>query len=77
MLIAEHVQPSRSVLANSLYIMGIDVGQGIAPLITASIVVQYGIAYGFITSAGIAAAAALLLAMLSISRKGQGKKGFQ
>jgi len=74
MLIAESIQPSRSVLANSLYMMGIDVGQGIAPLITASIVVQYGLAYAFITSAATATVATLLLVMLNISRKGQGER---
>lgn len=76
MLIAEHIHPSRSVLANSLYIMGIDMGQGIAPLITASIVVQYGFAHAFTASAAIAAAATLLLTMLNISGKKEEKKGF-
>ncbi len=67
MLIAEHVQPSRNILANSLYMMGIDVGQGIAPLITAGAVVQYGLVSGFVVSAAVLAAATALL--VSIGRK--------
>jgi len=65
MLIAEHVQPSRNVLANSLYMMGIDVGQGIAPLITAGVIIQYGLGYSFIVSAAISAAATMLLVWLN------------
>jgi len=65
MLIAEHVQPSRNVLANSLYMMGIDVGQGIAPLITAGVIIQYGLGYSFIVSAAISAAATVLLVWLN------------
>jgi DHA1 family multidrug resistance protein-like MFS transporter len=77
MLIAEHIHPSRSVLANSLYIMGIDIGQGIAPLITASIAVQYGFAHAFTMSAAIAAIAALLLAILNMNKKAESGKGFR
>jgi len=66
MLIAEHIQPSRNVLANSLYMMGIDVGQGIAPLITAGVAVQYGLEYSFILSAAISVTAALLLIWLNM-----------
>ena len=65
MLIAEYVRPSRNVLANSLYMMGIDVGQGIAPLITAGAIIQYGLGYGFIVSAAISAAATVLLVWLN------------
>ena len=65
MLIAEHIQPSRNVLANSLYMMGIDIGQGIAPLITAGAIIQYGLEYGFIISAVISAAATVLLVWLN------------
>jgi MFS family permease len=64
MLIAEYVQPSRNVFANSLYLMGIDVGQGIAPLITAGVIVQYGLESSFIVSAAISAVATLLLIWL-------------
>jgi DHA1 family multidrug resistance protein-like MFS transporter len=65
MLIAEHVRPSRNVLANSLYMMGIDVGQGIAPLITAGLIIQYGLGYSFTVSAAISAAATVLLVWLN------------
>ncbi len=68
MLIAEYVQPSRNVFANSLYLMGIDVGQGIAPLITAGVVVQYGLESSFIVSAAISAAATLLLIWLNMHK---------
>jgi MFS family permease len=68
MLIAEYVQPSRNVFANSLYLMVIDVGQGIAPLITAGVVVQYGLESSFIASAAISAAATLLLIWLKIRK---------
>jgi len=68
MLIADNIQPSRSILANSLYMMGIDVGQGIAPLITAGLVVHYGLEYSFIASAAISAAATLLLIWLNIHK---------
>ncbi len=68
MLIAEHIQPSRNILANSLYMMGIDIGQGIAPLITASVIMQYGLKYSFIVSAAISAAATLLLIWLKIHK---------
>jgi len=64
MLIAEYVHPSRNILANSLYMMGIDVGQGIAPLITAGAVIQYGLAYSFIVSATISAAATGVLVLI-------------
>jgi len=67
MLIAEHIQPSRNILANSLYMMGIDLGQGIAPLITASVIIQYGLKYSFTVSAAISAAATLLLIWLIFS----------
>jgi predicted MFS family arabinose efflux permease len=70
MLIAEYVRPSRNVLANSLYMMGIDVGQGIAPLITAGAVIQYGLGYSFIVSAAISAAATVLLVWLSRQARG-------
>jgi len=65
MLIADHIQPSRNVLANSLYIMGLDFGQGMAPLITASIVIQYGLEYSFMVAAAISAAATLLIIWLN------------
>jgi len=71
MLIAEYVQPSRNVLANSLYMMGIDVGQGIAPLITAGVIIQYGLGYSFIVSAAISAAATVLLVWLNRQVKGR------
>ncbi len=64
MLIADHIQPSRNVLANSLYMMGVDIGQGIAPLITAIVVVQYGLGYSFLVSAAVAAAATALLIII-------------
>jgi len=51
MLIAEHVQPSRNVLANSIYATAVDDGQGMAPLATQGVIVQYGIEYGFVVSA--------------------------
>ena len=60
---------SRNVLANSLYMMGIDMGQGIAPLITAGIAIQYGLASTFTVSAVISAFAAI--AILSMSRFNQ------
>ena len=68
MLIADYIQPSRNILANSLYMMGIDIGQGIAPLITAGVVVQYGLEYSFIVSAAISAAATLLLIWLNVHK---------
>ena len=71
MLIAEYVRPSRNVLANSLYMMGIDVGQGIAPLITAGVIIQYGLGYSFIVSAAISTAATVLLVWLNRQVKGR------
>jgi len=68
MLIAESIQPSRNVLANSLYMMSTDVGQGIAPLITAGVVVQYGLEYSFIVSTVISAATTLSLIWLKTSK---------
>jgi len=65
MLIAEHVSPSRSVLANSLYMMGIDIGQGIAPLVTAGVVVQYGLVHSFSVSALISAIAASMVVLIT------------
>jgi MFS family permease len=69
MLIAERIHPSRNVLANSLYMMGADTGQGIAPLITVGIAIQYGMAYTFIASAVISTFATI--AILLISRLNQ------
>jgi len=69
MLIAEHIQPSRNILANSLYMMGIDIGQGIAPLITAGVAVQYGLEYSFMVSAVISVAAALMLIWLNMHKQ--------
>lgn len=68
MLIADHVQPSRNVLANSFYMMGIDVGQGIAPLITVGAIIQYGLGCSFVVSAAISAAATFLLVLLNIRK---------
>jgi len=65
MLIADYIQPSRNVLANSLYMMGIDVGQGMAPLITAGVVIQYGLEYSFMISAATLATATLLIIWLN------------
>ncbi len=65
MLIAERIRPSRNVLANSLYMMGIDMGQGIAPLITAGIAIQYGLAYTFIVSAFVSAFATIAILLIS------------
>jgi len=59
MLIAEHIHPLRNVLANSLYMMGIDLGQGIAPLITAGVAAQYGLTSTFVVSAVISVIAAI------------------
>lgn len=73
MLIAECIRPSRNVLANSLYMMGIDVGQGIAPLITAGVVVQYGLGYSFIVSAVVSVVAVLLLIWLNKHGQPQAK----
>ncbi|MDH5596321.1 MAG: MFS transporter, partial [Candidatus Bathyarchaeota archaeon] len=69
MLIAEHIQPSRNILANSLYMMGIDIGQGIAPLITAGVAVQLGLKYSFMVSAVILVAAALMLVWLNMHKQ--------
>jgi len=69
MLIAEHIRPSRNILANSLYMMGIDVGQGIAPLITAGVAVQHGLEYSFMVSTVISIAAALLLIWLNMHKQ--------
>ena len=68
MLIAEHVHPSRNTLASSLYMMGIDVGQGLAPLITAGVTVKYGLEHGFTVSAVVSAIATVLVVWL-IRRK--------
>ena len=68
MLIADYIQPSRNALANSLYTMGIDIGQGIAPLITAGVIIQYGLEYSFIVSAAISVAATLLLISLNMHK---------
>jgi len=68
MLIAEHVLPSRNVFANALYLMGVDVGQGIAPLITAGVVVQYGLESSFIVAAAISAVATVLLVWLNMHK---------
>jgi len=68
MLIAEHVQPSRNVFANSLYLMGVDVGQATAPLITAGVVVQYGLESSFIVAAAISALATVLLIWLNMHK---------
>ena len=68
MLIADYIQPSRNILANSLFMMGIDIGQGIAPLITAGVIVQYGLEYSFIVSAAISTVATLLLIWLNIHK---------
>jgi MFS family permease len=68
MLISEYVPPSRNALANSLYMMGIDIGQGIAPLITASVIIQYGLAYSFTVPATILAATTLLIVWLHIPK---------
>lgn len=69
MLIAEHIHPSRNILANSLYMMGIDVGQGIAPLITVGVAVQHGLEYSFMVSAVISVAAVLLLIWLNMHKQ--------
>jgi DHA1 family multidrug resistance protein-like MFS transporter len=71
MLIAEYIQTSRNVLANSLYMMGIDIGQGIAPLIAAGAIIQYGLVYGFIVSSAISAVATLLLVWLNRQARGR------
>jgi len=68
MLIAEHVLPSRNVFANSLYLMGVDVGQATAPLITAGVVVQYGLESSFIVAAAISAVATVLLIWLNMHK---------
>lgn len=66
LLIAQYIKPSRNVFANSLYLMAVDVGQGIAPLITAGVVVQHGLESSFIVAGIISALAALLLILLSM-----------
>jgi len=68
LLIAQYVQPSRNVFANSLYLMAVDVGQGIAPLITAGVVVQHGLESSFIVAGIISALAALLLILLNMHK---------
>ncbi len=65
MLIAEYIQPSRNILANSLYMMGIDIGQGIAPIITMA-AIQFGTEYTFLISSALLATATLPLIWLSI-----------
>lgn len=68
MLIAEYIQPSRNVLANSLYMMAVDIGQGLAPLITTSVVIHYGLGYSFVVSSGALAVATLVLVLLNSQR---------
>jgi len=48
--------------------MGIDIGQGMAPLITAGVVIQYGLEYSFMVSAAILATATLLIIWLNIHK---------
>ncbi len=48
--------------------MAVDVGQGIAPLITAGVVVQHGLESSFIVAGIISALAALLLILLSMHK---------
>jgi len=67
MLIAEYIQPSRNILANSLYMMGIDIGQGIAPIITMG-AIQFGTEYTFLVSSALLATATLPLILLSAQR---------
>jgi MFS family permease len=68
MLIADSIQPSRIAFANSLYVVGFDLGQATAPLLTATIVASYGIQYGFAFSAGLTAALFPILVWLSHHR---------
>jgi len=65
MLIAESIQPSRRALANSLYLMGLDVGQGMAPLITAEAAARHGLGYSFMIPAAVSAGATLAILWLS------------
>jgi cyanate permease len=65
MLIADSIQPSRIAFANSLYVVGFDLGQATAPLLTATIVASYGIQYGFAFSAGLTAVLFPILVWLS------------
>ena len=69
MLIAEHIEPSRNVLANSIFSTGVDIGQGLAPLAAAT-VIYYGLEYGFVMSSVICVIATFLVVLLS-------KKSFQ
>ena len=68
MLVADHIQPSRSALANSLYVMGMDVGQAVAPLMMAGVVIRYGLEYGFIVSAAVSLVATLIIIWLKAHR---------
>lgn len=63
MLVASNVKPSRIMLANSLYVVGLDIGLAIAPLITVS-VIHYGLEYSFALSGVVLATTTLLLIWL-------------
>jgi MFS family permease len=70
-LITDTIPRHRIILANSLYFIGFDLGQAIAPLLTAPFVTAHGIPYGFAISGAIAAGSLPLLAWLRTRAKPQ------
>lgn len=69
MLIAENIDPQRKMLANSLFGVGLGVGQAIAPIITAVFISLYGLEYGFLISAMILSISAGLIIIINYKPK--------
>jgi predicted MFS family arabinose efflux permease len=68
MLIAENIHPQRKMLANSVFGVGLGVGQAIAPLITAVFISLYGLDFGFLFSAVILSISAGLIVLISLTK---------
>ena len=68
MLIAENIPPQGKMLANSIFGVGLGVGQAIAPILTAVFISLYGLDFGFLFSAIILSISAGLIIVLNLTK---------
>jgi hypothetical protein len=64
MLIAENIPNKNKMLANSLFGVGVGVGEAIAPIITAFYISLYGLEFGFLLSSIILLTSASIIILI-------------
>jgi len=73
MLIAEYIEPSKNVLASSIFATSLDVGQGLAPLVVGATVIYLGLDLVFALATALPISATIFVMLLSTNSSSQRK----